>query len=245
MEQTGQRRREEHAGAALDGNPAPRALADLRYRALMGKAAWQALDPAVRRRFSHRLAGGESLVYSGQIVETRISALGRLLVAAARLIGAPFPLRAYAAGEPTVVTVTEDKASQGQFWTRLYGWGRGFPQIVHSSKRFAGPTGLEEYVGRGVGVALTLHEERGALVFRSAGYFLSMLGLRVTLPAWLSPGALTVTHRDLEGGRFHFALTLEHPRFGCLLRQLALFHDPQPEPRLAAEGELELRESVP
>lgn len=245
MEQVRQKRVVPHDRTESDHDATPFALADLRYRALMGKTAWEALDPAVRRRFSHRLAGGESLVYSGQIVETRISALGRLLVGAARLIGAPFPLRAYAAGEPTVVTVTEDKASQGQFWTRLYGWGRGFPQIVHSSKRFAGPTGLEEYVGRGVGVALTLHEEEGALVFRSAGYFISILGLRITLPAWLSPGALTVTHRDLDGGRFHFALTLGHPRFGCLLRQLALFHDPQPGPRLAAEGELELRESAP
>lgn len=223
------------------GRPAE-ALLDLRYRSLMGRRAWEALDPAVRRRFSHRLAGGESLVFSGQILETQISWAGRLLVTAARLIGAPFPLRNYAAGEPTVVTVTEDKASQGQFWTRLYGWGRGFPQVVHSSKRFAGPTGLEEYVGRGVGVALTLHAQAGALVFRSAGYFLSLLGLRLSLPGWLSPGILTVTHRDLDGGHFRFTLSLEHPQLGCLLRQDALFHDPQPAPSLASGGTIELQE---
>ena len=207
------------------GPSTPATLGDLRYRALMGQKAWEALAPDVRRRFSHRLAAGESLVYSGQIVETHLSRLGRLLVTAARLIGGPFPLRAYGAGEPTVVTVTEDKASQGQFWTRLYGWGRGFPQIVHSSKRFAGPTGLEEYVGCGIGVALTLHEEAGALVFRSAGYFLSILGRRLRLPAWLSPGDLRVCHRDLGDGRFVFGLTLDHPRFGCLLSQTALFRD--------------------
>ncbi|HIC82234.1 MAG TPA: DUF4166 domain-containing protein [Kiloniellaceae bacterium] len=217
-------------GAALQDRAtrrpaAPEPLGDLRYRALMGAGAWEALSPDVRRRFSHRLAGGQSVIYSGQILETRLNLFGRLLVTAARLIGAPFPLRSYAAGEPTVVTVTEDRTSQGQFWTRLYGWGGGFPQIVHSSKRFAGPTGLEEYVGRGVGVALSLHAVEGALVFRSAGYFFSVFGLRLSLPKRLSPGALEAIHRDLGASRFHFTLTLTHPWFGCLLHQTALFHD--------------------
>ncbi len=144
-----------------------------------------------------------------------------------------------------MATVTEDKASQGQFWTRLYGWGRVFPQTVHNSKRFAGPTGLEEYIGRGVGVAFTLHAEAGALVLRSAGYFLALFGLRLALPDWLSPGALSVIHRDVDGGRFRFSLTLEHPQLGCLLRQDALFHDPQPAPSLASRGKMGAQEFVP
>ena len=73
-----------------------------------------------------------------------------------RLIGGPLPIDRASVHVPSVVTVTEDKASGGQIWTRIYGRRKGFPQVVHSSKRFAGPTGLEEYVGYGVGMTLTV-----------------------------------------------------------------------------------------
>ena len=81
--------------------------------------------------------------------------------------------------------MTEDSASGGQIWTRLYARRSGFPQVVHSSKRFAGPTGLEEYVGYGVGMTLTVDARDGALVFRSEDYFLELFGRRLRLPAWL------------------------------------------------------------
>jgi hypothetical protein len=124
-----------------------------------------------------------------------------------------------------VVAVTEDMTCGGQVWTRLYARRTGFPQIIHSSKRFAGPTGLEEYVGHGVGMALTVHVVDGALVFRSAGYFLQLIGRRITLPAWLTPGDISVTHGDLGDGWFSFTLDLVHPRFGALIRQTAAFRE--------------------
>ena len=125
---------------------------------------------------------------------------------------------------PSVVTVTEDVATGGQIWTRLYARRRGFPQVIHSSKRFAGPTGLEEYVGCGVGMALTSMVEDGALLFRSARATSCTLGRRAAAcRAWLSPGALTVTHAELGDGRFCFTLDIVHPRLGRLIRQTAAF----------------------
>lgn len=200
------------------------ALGDLRFRALMSDEDWAALPLPIRRRFSKRVADGRSVVYVGRVEETRMSRAGWLLAQAARLIGGPLPT-ARDAGVPSVVTVTEDMASGGQIWTRLYARRNGFPQIVHSAKRFAGPTGLEEHVGFGVGMALRVGVRDGALAFRSAGYFLALGGWRIPLPGWLTPGALTVAHAETGDGGFRFTLELVHPRFGLLIRQSAVFKE--------------------
>ena len=199
-------------------------LADLRFRALLPAADWAALPLAVRRRFSKRLKGGTTVVYCGDVVAVEAHLMGRLLAQAARLIGAPLPL-VFTPGA-SVVTVTEDAVGRGQVWSRMYVRADGFPQVIHSAKRFAGPTGLEEHVGGGVGMALTVTAEDGALVFRSAFYFATLLGLRLRLPRWTQPGDLTITHRDLGQGRFAFSLALDHPWLGRLLGQDAIFRDP-------------------
>jgi len=199
-------------------------LGDLRFRALMREADWNSLPPRIRRRFSKRLAGGNSVVYVGETLTNQMSRAGWLLAQAARLIGGPLPL-VRDAHVPSVVTVTEDMASKGQHWTRLYARRSGFPQVVHSSKRFAGPTGLEEYVGCGIGMALTVHAEQGALVFRAAHYFLQVRRFRLRLPGWLTPGRLSVTHAELGDGRFLFRLDITHPRLGALIRQTAAFEE--------------------
>ena len=207
----------------LEAGPPDVDFADLRFRALIPAADWAALPPAVRRRFSKRLQGGATVVYEGEVRAVESNLAGRLLAQAARLIGGPLPL-VFQPGA-AVVTVTEDAVGQGQVWTRLYVRGDGFPQVIHSAKRFAGPTGLEEHVGAGVGMALTVAAGDDALTFRSAFYFVTLLGLRLRLPRWAEPGALTIVHRDLGQGRFAFTLALDHPIFGRLLGQDAVFRD--------------------
>jgi Domain of unknown function (DUF4166) len=202
------------------------ALGDLRFRALLTDADWCRLPLPIRRRFSKRLSGGETALYVGEILETRLSRTGWLLAQLLRLIGAPLPT-ARDTGVPSVVTVTEEMATGGQIWTRLYARRRSFPQVIHSSKRFAGRTGLEEYVGYGIGMALTVAVQECALVFRSDGYFLQLLGRRFFLPAWATPGALSVTHAEIGDGRFLFTLEIVHRRLGLLIRQSAAFRECQ------------------
>jgi hypothetical protein len=222
----------------LQPRPEPRSeLGDLRFRALMTEAEWFSLPLAIRRRFSKRLAGGQTIVYAGEILESRMSRAGWWLAQAARLIGGPLPLtrdaqvrsgRRPAVRVASVVTVTEDMAAGGQIWTRLYARRKGFPQVIHSSKRFGGPTGLEEYVGRGVGMTLTVYTREGALVFRSKNYFLELFGRRLFLPDWLTPGTIYVTHAELPDGKFSFTLQAFRPRFGLLIRQMAIFREIAP-----------------
>jgi hypothetical protein len=199
-------------------------VGDFRFRALMSEEHWSSLPVAIRRRFSKRLARTRGVVYSGEVLETWMARRGWWLAQAARLIGGPLPA-ARSAHLPSVVTVTEDRAKNGQVWTRLYARKRGFPQVIHSSKRFDGDTGLEEYVGRGIGMSLTVYARDGALVFRSKDYFVQLFGRRLRLPAWLTPGAIYVTHAELPDGKFSFTLQIIHPRHGLLLRQMAIFRE--------------------
>jgi hypothetical protein len=182
------------------------------------------LPVAVWRRFSKRLADGNTIVYVGEVDEACFSRAGWWLAQAARLIGGPLPTGNETC-VPMIVTVTEDAAAGGQIWTRICARRRGFPQVIHSSKRFAGPTGLEEYVGFGVSMALRISVVDEELRFCSVGYSLQLGRLRWLLPAWLTPGNLTVTHRDLGCGAFRFTLEIIHPRFGMLIRQSAVFKE--------------------
>ena len=199
-------------------------LDDSRFRSLLSNDDWGRLPVATWRRFSTRRADGGTIIYVGEVDDASISSIGWWLVQLARLIGGPLPTGAET-GVPMIVTVTEEEASGGQIWTRICARRDGFPQVIHSSKRFAGPTGLEEYIGFGVSMALRVSVEHEALVFRSAGYSLQLGPFRVPLPAWLTPGDLTVTHSDLGCGTFQFALEIVHRRFGLLLRQSAVFRE--------------------
>jgi uncharacterized protein DUF4166 len=199
-------------------------LSDLRFRRLVGDDDWASLSPAIRRRFTQRLAGGNTIVYSGEVVATRLSRAGWWLAQVARLFGGPLPISTDTR-VPSVVTVTEDMAKGGQVWTRLYARRNGFPQIIHSAKRFAGKTGLEEHVGHGLGVALTVHVQAGALVFRSDHYFLQVFGLRLRLPDALTPGLLSVAHTEISEGEFSYTLEVAHPRLGTLIHQCATFRE--------------------
>ena len=199
-------------------------LHDLRFRSLIGRAAWEALPPAVQQRFAKRLSGVAVALYRGRVMRTEHSAIGWLFAQGLRLVGAPLPL-SRDNDVPAVVCVSEDAASGGQVWTRMYGRKRGFPQVIHSAKRFAGATGLEEYVGRGIGMALRVEPMADGLRFVSDHYFVMVGAARWRLPRWVEPGRTTVEHHDLGGGRFAFDLELHHPWLGRLVAQHALFDD--------------------
>jgi hypothetical protein len=123
--------------------PAPsseKLLDDNRFRALLPSEEWGRLPVATWRRFSKRLGPGRTIVYAGEIEESIFSRYGWWLAQITRLIGGSLPT-GLETKVPIVVTVTEDVASGGQIWTRLCARSSGFPQVIHSAKCFAGPTG--------------------------------------------------------------------------------------------------------
>jgi hypothetical protein len=204
---------------------APQRAGTSQFAALLPAGQWARLPATIRRRFERKATASAAITYAGEVVESRLTGAGWLLAQAARLIGAPLPL-GRDTGVPATVCITEDRAGHGQYWSRNYGRATGFPQVIQSAKRFAGPTGLEEYLGHGIGIALRLAIEDGALLFVGDHYFLRLFGVRLRWPAWLAPGELVIRHQDIGGGRFVFALDLVHPWFGELIHQVALFADP-------------------
>ncbi|SEH17545.1 protein of unknown function [Sphingopyxis sp. YR583] len=200
------------------------ATTDDRFRRLVARAAWDALPEDVRRRFAKPLSGTAVATYRGEIVWTRLSRAGWLLAQLCRLFGAPLPT-SESGPAPAAVAVSADRKSGGQCWTRLYGRVRGHPQVIHSVKSFAGPSGLEEHIGAGFGMALTVTAEADALIFTSDHYFWQAAAVRLRIPRWLSPGTTVVTHQHLGSGRFAFDLKVTHPLLGELLNQHGLFRD--------------------
>jgi len=197
---------------------------DTRFRRLIGVEGWQSLPVSVQRRFSKRVVDQRVVLYPGVIRKARFSKLGWLFVQACRLVGAPLPL-GRESGLPAAVSVMEDREGRGQFWTRTYARKSGFPQVIHSSKRFSGETGLEEHIGLGIGMALKVSAIEDGIAFISDHYFGSLLGRRVKLPRWLSPGKTVVKHRHVSDDSFVFSLELNHPLLGELVYQEGLFHD--------------------
>lgn len=226
---------------------------DTRFRDLMGAEAWARLPDVVRSRFSRRLEPGTARIFAGTVSETRLSRIGRIVGAVARLVGGPLPFTDGATG-PSHVVVTESVELGGQIWTRTYARPGKFPQTINSVKRFAGPTGLEEDLGFGLVMRLTLAAEAApdaravaqwateatkqnasegagndaALVFRSAGYDVAIGRFRFAWPGFLSPGCCTITHRAIGDTRFSFTLALDHPWAGRLATQVAYFEEITP-----------------
>ena len=198
-------------------------LHDFRFRALLGSARWESLPPEVQRRFAKRLTGAQVALYRGLVVEMQMSWAGWALAQLCRLFGAPLPLNRKA-GCGALVSVSEDHQG-GQCWTRIYARPKRFPQVIHSAKRFAGPTGLEEYLGRGLGMALRVESLGDGIAFVSDHYFVRLGRCRLRLPGALSPGVTRVTHRQVAGTSFLFGLELTHPLAGPLVHQEILFDD--------------------
>jgi hypothetical protein len=194
------------------------------FRELVGDEEWRRLPAPVQARFERALGPGEAIAFVGEVAETQMTMFGWLWAQLARLAGAPLPLEALARTSAAVV-VAQDATGTAQCWTRVYHEEGALPQVIRSTKRFAGPTGLEECVGAGIGMALAVSVEHRALVFRSTEYFWRCGRLRFRIPDCLTPGRIAVIHREERAGRFSFTLLVMHPWFGLTIRQVAFFRD--------------------
>lgn len=193
------------------------------FHRLLGGPAWRSLPAAVQRRFGPT-AHLVPVRYAGEMV-VRASTLGWLLAQALRLMGTPL---APWTGEAVPVDVDVWTDAEGALvWDRTYAFGR-HGRVKVTSRKVLGRRGeLMEVIHGGLGMVLAVTAEDGALHFRSNGYFLHVLGLRLPIPGLLTPGAAHVVHADVGGGQFRFTLEFDHPIAGRTFFQTGLFADPE------------------
>lgn len=194
------------------------------FKALVGDEGWSRLHADVRRRFVPGHAA-TAILYRGHMDVYR-SAIGVVFAALAILIGAPLPLRR-AAAVPTRVRVSDDRRG-GVVWERdLHFKPDAPPARIRSTKRLGATGGLLECVDGGLGMALAVFEEDGALVFESRRYFFDLAGFHIPIPAFLTPGRCRVTHTPVTPTRFRFTMDMTHPLWGGTFHQTGVFDDPE------------------
>ncbi|MBX3479789.1 MAG: DUF4166 domain-containing protein [Caulobacter sp.] len=191
------------------------------FHRLLGAAAWSRLPAAVQARFAVHHAA-QTVCYRGRM-EVRASLAGRLIAQLCRLIGTPL---APWTGEAVPVEVSVYLDRGALVWDRRYRFAGRRPVLVSSRKMVDADGGLLEVVRGGLGMALTLSEESGALHFRSRFYFLTVGAVRLPIPGLLTLGAAHVVHQDLGGGQFRFSLAFHHPWLGETMFQQGVFADP-------------------
>ena len=196
-------------------------LLDLRFRALIGRAAWDGLPPLVRPRFSKRLSGVVVALYRGRVVWTEISAIGWLFA------------QCLAAGRGATSAEPRRRCAGGGVRQRGCGLGRaGVEPVVRTAARLSAGDPQRQALCRGDragricrardrhGVAGRADGRRPAL--RQRPLFRDGRGKRMGLPRWLAPGGPWSSIVTWAAGG-SFDLALRHPLAGRLVAQHAEF----------------------
>lgn len=201
----------------------PFCVADPVYRDTLGDLAWARLKPEVRQRFSVRPAAEQCVRYAGVMESVKLSCMGWMFAQVCRLIGTPLaPFRGR--NVRMRIDLVQDKKLNGVAWHRMYYFGPGRIFTVRSTKSKGKRGELIEHIGCGFSMRLKLSERGGDLVFTSTAYQFSIAGRTFQIPAILTPGITTVTHEQIEGDRFRFSLSVDHPLLGTTIFQDGEFY---------------------
>lgn len=186
------------------------------FQRLLGRASWDRLAPAIRRRFAIDKTRAH---YIGE-ADVEASWIGRLIAWLVIPFGRPLPTETgHQKAEIDLLP-----AQGGVRWLRHYlrpnrGW-----ETVASIKRHDKTGRLYECAGP-LAMRLTVTEEAGTMVFTSDSFFLDLGFVKVRLPDCLTPGLIRVVHEDLGDDRFRFTLLCRHKLFGVTMKQVAEFTD--------------------
>ena len=65
----------------------------------------------------------------------------------------------------------------------------------------------------------------GNLHFESDGYFWELLGVRIPLPGFITPGKTFLCHRNNSANQFDIRIEIRHALFGTTFTQAGVFSE--------------------
>ncbi len=194
------------------------------FKKILG-SEWQRLHPDIQTRFDKNPLPGKPLRYRGELSELSCSRLGRVLgyLTMPMIDGALMPYND--ANFPVDIEVYSKENCASIFKQRIYRLnGRKAVQFTsYMSESSKGE--VLEYVGMGLGMKLVLDVRDGNLHFESDGYFWELFGVRIPLPALLTPGKTFLCHRNNSPEQFDIRIEIRHPLFGTTYTQAGVFRE--------------------
>jgi hypothetical protein len=194
------------------------------FKKILG-ARWRELHPDIRQRFDRNPEPGKPLSYTGVLTELTCSRAGKVWAYLARpfIKGALIPHTD--AEFPVDIEVYAKRGDPAIYKQRIYRLN-GRDPIQFTSFMREGPRGeVFEYVGGGLGMILVLDVRDGNLHFESDGYFWQLCGMRLPLPALLTPGKTFLCHRNCDSTSFDIRIHIEHPVLGTTFTQAGKFRE--------------------
>ncbi|NHZ66408.1 DUF4166 domain-containing protein [Massilia genomosp. 1] len=197
------------------------------FKKILGRA-WSGLHPDIQARFDHNPMPGKPLRYQGQMTELTCSKVGRLLgyLTMPLIQGALMPYND--ADFPVDIEVYSKEGSAAIFKQRIYRLNGRKPVQFTSYMLESARGEVLEYVGMGMGMKLVLAVRDGNLHFESDGYFWQVMGVRIPMPAWLTPGKTYLCHRNNDSAQFDIRIEIRHALFGTTFTQAGVFREVRP-----------------
>jgi hypothetical protein len=192
------------------------------FKKILG-SKWGKLHPDIQRRFDKNPVPGCPLYYHGRLAELRSSRIGKFLGHFSKpfIHGALIP---YDDSDFPVDIQVYCKDSDARIYKQRIYRLHGRKPIQFTSYMQESERGeVLEYVGFGLGMKLLLSVQDGNLHFRSDGYFWDLLGWRIPLPDWITPGETRLCHTNDAPNRFNIRIEIRHPWLGLTFMQAGSF----------------------
>lgn len=199
------------------------------FKKILG-AEWNSLHPEIQARFAKNPTLGAPLFYTGFLSELTCSKVGKCigLLAGPFIKGALIPYNDQ--DIPVDIQVYSKPNCDFIFKQRIYRLHKRKPIQFTSYMRESEKGEVLEYVGAGLGMKLVLSVCEGNLYFKSDGYFWDILGWRMPIPDWLTPGKVNLSHCNDSVNQFNIRIEIRHVLWGLTFSQVGVFYETDKPP---------------